>query len=115
MTCSKFTAAPPRRATMARMSAPSSDHTSELYPILDAGGREVEMALRGYARRQVDDYVARSETEIAALTGERDSALSRSAVLAAQLANAHAQLENAHRRLAASVAEITPENVHARV
>ncbi|MDQ6911099.1 MAG: DivIVA domain-containing protein, partial [Actinomycetota bacterium] len=93
----------------------SSDHTSELFPILEDDGREFETTMRGYDRRQVDSYLARTEAELAALTGERDSALNRSADLAAQLANSHAEIESLRRRLVDTAVEVTPENVHARV
>ena len=92
-----------------------SEHTSELFPILTTDGREFEVALRGYDKRQVDTYVARTEDELLALSHERDSALARSADLAAQLANSHAQIESMRRHLSEVSAEITPKNVHARV
>ncbi len=97
------------------MQGMTSDDTSELFPIMDTGQRDFEVAMRGYDRRQVDDYVARSEAELTALTGERDSAAGRSADLAAQLANSQAQIESLRRRLSESVQEITTDNVHARV
>jgi DivIVA domain-containing protein len=93
----------------------TNDQTSELFPILAESEQEFEVVMRGYDRRQVDGFVARVEAELAALTTERDSALSRSADLAAQLANSHAQIESIRRRLAETTGEITPENVHARV
>ena len=92
-----------------------TDHTSELFPMMAEGGRDFEVSLRGYDKRQVDAYVARSEAELVALTGERDSATSRSADLAAQLANSHAQIESLRRHLAESSADITADNVDARM
>ena len=92
-----------------------TDQTSELFPMMAEGGREFEVSMRGYDKRQVDAYVARSEAELVALTGERDSAASRSADLAAQLANSHAQIESLRRNLADSTAVITADNVDARM
>ena len=71
--------------------------------------------MRGYDRNQVEDYVARTDAEIQALAAERDAALGRSADLAAQLANAHAQIEASRRQLAEATTAITPETVHARL
>ncbi|MEP6853770.1 MAG: hypothetical protein ABJA87_14120 [bacterium] len=93
----------------------TSDHTSELFPIMEDDGQEFEVTMRGYDRRQVDSYIARADAELAALTAERDAALSRSADLAAQLANSSAEIESLRRRLADIAVEVTPENVHARV
>ena len=92
-----------------------TDHTSELFPMMAEGGRDFEVSLRGYDKRQVDAYVARAEAELAALTAERDSAASRSADLAAQLANSHAQIESLRHNLSESSAAITPDNVDARM
>ncbi len=92
-----------------------TDHTSELFPMMAEGGRDFEVSLRGYDKRQVDAYVARAEAELVALTAERDSAASRSADLAAQLANSHAQIESLRHNLSESSAAITPDNVDARM
>lgn len=92
-----------------------TDHTSELFPMMAEGGRDFEVSLRGYDKRQVDAYVARAEAELAALTAERDSAASRSGDLAAQLANSHAQIESLRHNLSESSAAITPDNVDARM
>lgn len=93
----------------------SDPHTSEFFPLMSNDGREFELALRGYDRHQVDDYVSRSEAELALLAQERDSATDRSADLAAQLANSHAQIESMRRYVTQASAEVTPENVQARV
>jgi cell division septum initiation protein DivIVA len=93
----------------------SQDETSQLFPILQAADRSFEVSMRGYDRNQVEDYVARTDAEIQALAAERDAALARSADLAAQLANAHAQIEASRRQLAEATTAITPETVHARL
>ena len=93
----------------------SQDETSQLFPILQAADRSFEVSMRGYDRNQVEDYVARTDAEIQALAAERDAALGRSADLAAQLANAHAQIEASRRQLAEATTAITPETVHARL
>jgi len=93
----------------------SQDDTSQLFPILQAADRSFEVSMRGYDRNQVEDYVARTDAEIQALAAERDAALARSADLAAQLANSHAQIEAARRQLAEATTAITPETVHARL
>lgn len=93
----------------------STDETSQLFPILQAAEHSFEVSMRGYDRSQVEDYVGRTEAEVQALTGERDAALGRSADLAAQLANAHAQIEAGRRQLAETTTAITPETVHARL
>jgi cell division septum initiation protein DivIVA len=93
----------------------SQDETSQLFPILQAADRSFEISMRGYDRNQVEDYVARTDAEIQALAAERDAALARSADLAAQLANAHAQIEADRRQLAEATAAITPETVHPRL
>jgi cell division septum initiation protein DivIVA len=93
----------------------SQDETSQLFPILQAADRSFEVSMRGYDRNQVEDYVARTDAEIQALAAERDAALGRSADLAAQLANAHAQIEAGRRQLAEATTAITPETVHPRL
>ena len=93
----------------------SQDDTSQLFPILQAADRSFEVSMRGYDRNQVEDYVARTDAEIQALAAERDAALARSADLAAQLANAHAQIEAGRRQLAEATTAITPETVHSRL
>lgn len=93
----------------------TSDETSQLFPILQSADRSFEVTMRGYDRNQVDDFVARTDAEMHALHSERDAAMGRSADLAAQLANSHAQIEAGRRQLAKATEEITGENVHARL
>ncbi|MEO6703875.1 MAG: hypothetical protein ABI140_21175, partial [Jatrophihabitantaceae bacterium] len=65
----------------------AEDQNTELLPLLDSDEPFFDVGLRGYDKRQVDDYVARSVGQIAELTAARDAALATSADRAAQLAS----------------------------
>jgi cell division septum initiation protein DivIVA len=88
---------------------------SDVLPVLAAAERGFDPALRGYDRDQVDRYVTRSEDDLRLAMVQRDSALSRSADLAAQLAAANAQLESVRRQLRVANEAVTPDNVDTRV
>jgi cell division septum initiation protein DivIVA len=83
--------------------------------MLAVAERGFDPALRGYDRDQVDRYVTRSEDDLRLAMAQRDSALSRSADLAAQLSAANAQLESLHRQLRVANEAVTPDNVDTRV
>jgi cell division septum initiation protein DivIVA len=88
---------------------------SDVLPLLAAGDRGFDQALRGYDRDQVNRYVTRSEDDLRLAVSQRDSALSRSADLAAQLAAANAQVESLRRQLRVANQTVTPDNVDTRI
>lgn len=91
----------------------SSENYSDAFPIL--ADRGFDTAMRGYDRRQVDEYVANLDDEVRAATADRDAAIARCADLAAQLASLHAQLESLRRQLRRATERPTAENVDTRV
>lgn len=93
----------------------STDHPTDVLPILDDDSRGFDVAMRGYDRVQVDHFLARLDAEVAAAKNERDAALGRSADLAAQLASAQAQIESLRRQLVHATETVTPENVDQRI
>lgn len=93
----------------------SSDHSSDVLPMLTDGYRGFAQALRGYDRAQVDTYLGQLEDDLRAAGGERDAAQARSADLAAQLASAQAHLESLRRQLRMATETVTPENIDERV
>lgn len=76
----------------------------------------LDVVMRGYDRRQVDDLLERLEADASAATADRDAALARSADLAAQLANSYAETESLRRKLRAEASSVvTAENVSDRI
>lgn len=75
-------------------------HGEELFPSRDdAASRPAFMvALRGYDKRQVDDYLARRDGELSTLVTERDRALSQVQHLATRLDQVQAELVEARQR-----------------
>src|SRR4051794_861282 len=87
-----------------------SEPRPELLPLYESS-RGFDSAMRGYDREQVDREISRLDDDLRVPAAERDSAASRSADLAAQLANAQAQLESMRRQLSAATESITADNV----
>lgn len=77
--------------------------------------RGFDTAMRGYDRRQVDEFLGRLDEDARAAMAERDAATARSADLAAQLASVHAQAESLRRQLRAATEHVTEDNVAPRV
>ncbi|MCW2539169.1 MAG: hypothetical protein JWN95_894 [Frankiales bacterium] len=98
---------------MERMAA--HDDNTEILPLLSDDVPHFDAAMRGYDKRQVDEYVARAEREIRELQSARDAALAASADRAAQLASREAQIESLGRQKAAAADTITPANVSDRI
>ena len=92
----------------------ADDHT-ELLPILDSDDPFFDVGLRGYDKRQVDDYVARSSAQIAELTAARDAALAIGAERAAMLASREGQIEALNQRVASGAGTADPASVSDRV
>src|SRR5690606_19114630 len=57
-----------------------------------------ELALRGYDKRQVDQYISQKDREISALVAERDRALGQIQNLAAQLLQLQGELNELRQR-----------------
>jgi DivIVA domain-containing protein len=93
----------------------TSDHASDVLPILSDAHRGFDPAIRGYDRAQVDQYLAHLEDDLRSTVAERDAALARSADMAAQLASAQAQIESLRRQLRTASEAVTIETVDARV
>jgi cell division septum initiation protein DivIVA len=89
----------------------TSEAPTDVLPFLADPGRGFDVAMRGYDRAQVDGYLYTLDDQLRGAAAERDSALSRSADLAAQLASAFAQLESARRQLATATARVTEDNI----
>ena len=58
------------------------------------------MALRGYDRRQVDDYLAGLESQLATLRHERESAGDRVGMLEQRMEELQIELQTAQRQVA---------------
>jgi DivIVA domain-containing protein len=93
----------------------ADNNNNEILPLLGDDEPHFDVAMRGYDKRQVDEYVARAEAEIAETTAARDSALSASADRAAQLASREAHIESLTRQAAKASAPINPANVSERI
>jgi len=89
--------------------------TTEFLPMLGDDEPHFDIAIRGYDKRQVDDYVARAESEIAEMQIARDSALASSADRAALLANRDAHIESLKRQAAKASDTLNAANVSDRI
>ncbi len=89
--------------------------STDLIPLLGDDGPDFDIAMRGYDRRQVDEYVARVEANLAEAQRGRDNALAISADRAAQLANREAHIESLTRQAATATENIKPVNVSDRI
>jgi DivIVA domain-containing protein len=78
----------------------AADDSTELLPVMGGGEPSFDTAMRGYDKRQVDDYVSRLEADLLDAMSARDLALSVSAERAAQLAGVGAQIESLEQLLA---------------
>jgi len=94
----------------------AADETTDFFPLLDDDVTpQFDVAMRGYDRRQVDNYVARIGWEMAELQTARDNALAISADRAAQLANREAHIESLRRQSTTDVEHIDPAQVSDRI
>jgi DivIVA domain-containing protein len=82
----------------------ASEDNTEILPLLSDDVPHFDLAMRGYDKRQVDEYLVRAEADIAVLQSARDTALAASADRAAQLASREAQIESLTRQQAANAA-----------
>src|SRR3954453_22640167 len=86
----------------------AEDQSTELLPRLDSDEPFFDVTMRGYDKRQVEDYVARAAAEIAELTAARDAALATSADRPAQLASREAQMESLKAQVARRTETLDP-------
>src|SRR3954447_3165257 len=86
----------------------AEDQSTELLPLLDSDEPFFDVTMRGYDKRQVDDYVARAAVQLAELTAARDAALATSADRAAQLASREAQIESLRAQAAKRTETLDP-------
>lgn len=93
----------------------AEDQSTELLPLLDSDDPFFDVTMRGYDKRQVDDYVARALAQIAELTTARDAALATSADRAAQLASREAQIESLRAQAAKKTETLDPAAVSDRI
>jgi len=93
----------------------AGDEPTDVLPILNNDDRGFDPAIRGYDRAQVDAFVARLDGDLRAAQADRDAIAGRSADIAAQLANAHAQVESLRRQLRSATEQVTRENVDEHV
>ena len=91
----------------------SADNTTDALPILDDRGFDI--AMRGYDRRQVEEYVSQLDEEVRAEHAARSAAEARSADLAAHIGSAQAQIESLRRQLQIATQEVNEDNVAPRV
>jgi DivIVA domain-containing protein len=90
-------------------------YNTDLLPLLSDDEPHFDVAMRGYDKRQVDDYVARAEAEIAEMQAARDAALASSADRAAQLANREAHIESLRRQAAKGSESLSAGTVSDRI
>src|SRR5436189_127560 len=78
-------------------------HGGEMFSLGEGGASEpgFDLALRGYARGQVDRYVAQLEAEIAALTAEREEAYAQIQALATQVHHLQQEMTQLRHQTAA--------------
>ncbi len=93
----------------------ASENPTDVLPMLTDANPGFPVAMRGYDRNQVDQFVARMDEDLRATVAERDTAAARSADLAAQLASAHAQIESLRRQLRTANEAVTADNIDERV
>ncbi|MFL6162949.1 MAG: hypothetical protein ACJ74U_12060 [Jatrophihabitantaceae bacterium] len=93
----------------------AEDQSTELLPLLDSDDPFFDVTMRGYDKRQVDDYVARAVAQLAELAAARDAALATSADRAAQLASREAQIESLRAQAAKKTETLDPAAVSDRI
>jgi DivIVA domain-containing protein len=91
------------------------EEPTDVLPILNNDDRGFDPAIRGYDRAQVDAFLIKLDADLRATQEDRDMIAGRSADIAAQLANAHAQAESLRRQLRAATEQVTPQNVDQHV
>ena len=94
--------------------AAEEQHT-ELLPLMDSDEPFFDVTMRGYDKRQVDDFVARTNAQLADLATARDQALATSADRAAQLAAHEAHIESLKARAAKKIETLNPAAVSDRI
>jgi DivIVA domain-containing protein len=90
-------------------------NSTEILPMLGGDEPFFDVGMRGYDKRQVDDYVAQITAEVAELRTARDAALATGADRAAQLANREAHIESLKRQATHATESINPANVSDRI
>jgi cell division septum initiation protein DivIVA len=93
----------------------ADEQSTDLIPLLGENDPQFDLVMRGYDRRQVEEYVARTEADLADLQAAKDAALAISADRAAQLANREAHIESLKRQAIKSTENINPANVSDRI
>ncbi|HEU5269868.1 MAG TPA: DivIVA domain-containing protein [Jatrophihabitans sp.] len=93
----------------------AEDQSTELLPLLDSDEPYFDVTMRGYDKRQVDDYVARTAAQLAELAAARDAALATSADRAAQLASREAHIESLRVQAARKTETLDPAAVSDRI
>jgi DivIVA domain-containing protein len=93
----------------------AEDQSTELLPLLDSDEPFFDVTMRGYDKRQVDDYVARAAAQLADLAAARDAALAIGADRAAQLASREAQIESLRAQAAKRTETLDPSMVSDRI
>jgi DivIVA domain-containing protein len=93
----------------------ADDHRSDMYPMLNDDDPHFDLALRGYDKRQVDDYLTRIEADLVDIQAARDAALAISADRAAHLANREAHIESLKRQSAKAVEPVSNVNISDRI
>jgi cell division septum initiation protein DivIVA len=93
----------------------ADEQRTELIPLLGENDPQFDLVMRGYDRRQVEEYVARAEADLVDLQAAKDAALAISADRAAQLANREAHIESLKRQAIKSTENVNPANVSDRI
>jgi cell division septum initiation protein DivIVA len=93
----------------------ADEQSTDLIPLLGENDPQFDLVLRGYDRRQVEEYVARAEADLADLQAAKDAAQATSADRAAQLANREAHIESLKRQAIKSTEHVSPANVSDRI
>jgi DivIVA domain-containing protein len=93
----------------------ASENPTDVLPMLTDANPGFPVAMRGYDRNQVDQFLGRMDEDLRATISERDAAAARSADLAAQLASAQAQIESLRRQLRTANEAVTADNIDERV
>jgi DivIVA domain-containing protein len=93
----------------------ADEQATDLIPLLSDDEPHFDIAMRGYDRRQVEEYVGRIEAELVEAQVARDTALATSADRAAQLANREAHIESLKRQAIKATEKINPSTVSDRI
>jgi DivIVA domain-containing protein len=93
----------------------AAENPTDVLPMLTDANPGFAVAMRGYDRSQVDQFLGRMDEDLRATIAERDAIGARTADLAAQLASAHAQIESLRRQLRTANEAVTADNIDERV